>query len=91
MLKLLVNFISTFSSSSELKSPTIHLIREIYETDYAHEHFIAELDKALLDKVDYIIIEPNKLGDETARWILVGNCLSKTSIISGLASLAAGK
>lgn len=30
------------------------------------------------------------LPDETARWILVGNCLSKTSIVSGLAALAAG-
>lgn len=28
--------------------------------------------------------------DETARWILVGNCLSKTAIVSGLASVAAG-
>ncbi|CAG9800575.1 unnamed protein product [Chironomus riparius] len=77
------------SPIDELKSPIVHLIREIYETDDAHEHFIAELDKALIEKVDYIIIEPNKLGDETARWILVGNCLSKTSIVTGLASIAA--
>lgn len=80
--------IDTCSRFSELKSPTVHLIREIYETDDAHEHFIAELDKALIEKVDYIIIEPNKLGDETARWILVGNCLSKTSIAAGIASVA---
>lgn len=40
----------------------MYLIREIYETDAAHESFIVELDKALFEKVDYIIIEPNKLG-----------------------------
>jgi hypothetical protein len=67
------------------------LIREIYENDDAHEHFIAELDKALIESVDFIIIEPNKLGDETARWILVGNCLGKTAIVTGLASLAASE
>lgn len=58
-LNVLINICSNFS---ELKSPIVHLIREIYETDDAHEHFIAELDKALIEKVDYIIIEPNRLG-----------------------------
>ncbi|KAG5678434.1 hypothetical protein PVAND_008108 [Polypedilum vanderplanki] len=77
-------------SEDELKSPTVHLIREIYETNDAHEHFIAELDKALIEKVDYIIIEPTKIGDETARWIVVGNCLSKTSMICSSACIAAG-
>jgi hypothetical protein len=63
-LKLCVIFTNyvILSTSSELKSPTVHLIREIYETDNAHDHFIAALDRALVEKVDYIIIEPNKLG-----------------------------
>ena len=35
-----------------------------------------------------IIIEPTKIGDETARWIQVGNCLHKTAVISGFGCLA---
>lgn len=38
-------------------------------------------------KVDYIIIEPLRLADETGRWITVGNCLHKTAVVSGLASI----
>lgn len=85
---LIINFF--FYHFSEIKSPTVQLIREIYETDNAHEHFISELDKALISKADYIIIEPSKLGDETGRWIMVGNCLNKTAIVSGVASIASG-
>uniref|UniRef100_A0A1L8EDB2 Putative transmembrane protein 11 log mitochondrial isoform x1 n=1 Tax=Haematobia irritans TaxID=7368 RepID=A0A1L8EDB2_HAEIR len=67
--------------------PTFHIIREVYDSSNAHQHFEAELDKALEAKVDYIIIEPHRLGDETGRWITVGNCLHKTAVVSGLASL----
>lgn len=56
----------------------------------AFEKFEAELDKALETKVDYIIIEPTRLGDETGRWIYVGNCLHKTAVISGIASVIYG-
>lgn len=38
--------------------------------------------------MNYIIIEPTKLGDETGRWITVGNCLHKTSVATGIASIA---
>lgn len=76
--------------SSELKSPTVHLIREIYDGENAHENFILDLDRALVEKYDYIIVEPAKVADETSRWILVGNCLHKTSVLSGLASIASG-
>ncbi|XP_067646264.1 transmembrane protein 11 homolog, mitochondrial isoform X1 [Eurosta solidaginis] len=67
-------------------APTFRIIREVYESTNAHERFEAELDKALEAKVDYIIIEPPRLGDETGRWITVGNCLHKTAVVSGLAS-----
>ena len=73
---------------SELKSPTVHIIREVYEGQNAHETFEAELEKALEARVNYIIIEPARLSDETERWINVGNCLHKTAVISGLASIA---
>ena len=41
-------------------------------------------------QVHTIIIEPSKLGDETARWITVGNCLHKTAVTTGLGSLGCG-
>jgi hypothetical protein len=31
------------------------------------------------------------VADETSRWILVGNCLHKTGVVFGLASIASGK
>ncbi|EDS34798.1 conserved hypothetical protein [Culex quinquefasciatus] len=77
------------SPIDELKSPTVHVIREVYETENAHETFELELDKALYAKADYIIIEPTRLGEETGRWIAVGNCLHKTALVSGVASVAA--
>lgn len=76
---------------SEIKSPTVHLIREIYDGENAHENFISDLDRALVEKFDYIIIEPVKLADETSRWIMVGSCLHKTAVLSGLGSIAAGE
>lgn len=74
---------------SEVKSNTIQVIREVYEGD-ERERFEAELEKALEAKVNYIIIEPQRLGDETARWITIGNCLHKTAVVSGLASIVCG-
>lgn len=65
------------------------MIREVYEGD-EHDTFESELEKALEAKVKYIIIEPQRLGDETARWIRVGNCLHKTAVVSGLASIVCG-
>lgn len=64
----------------------MQIIREVYEGQNAHEAFEAELEKALKARVNYIIIEPARLGDETERWITVGNCLHKTAVLSGVAS-----
>lgn len=75
---------------SELKSPTTHIIREVYEGQNAHEAFETELEKALEARVNYIIIEPARLSDETERWITVGNCLHQTAVATGLASIASG-
>lgn len=82
--------ISVLSANfSEDKSQSTQVIREVYEGD-EHETFENELEKALEAKVKYIIIEPQRLGDETARWIRVGNCLHKTAVVSGLASIVCG-
>ncbi len=49
-----------------------------------------ELEKALEAKASVIVIEPSKLGDETARWIMVGNCLHKTAVLAGLSCIVTG-
>ena len=52
--------------------------------------FELELERALEASVPVIVIEPVRLGDETARWIAVGNCLHKTSVLAGLGSVITG-
>lgn len=46
-----------------------------------------ELQEALESKAKYIIIEPFKLGELTARWIRVGNFFHKVSVVFGVTSL----
>ena len=79
-----------FSSSGLPGIGEYAVIREIYENDSSSEDFENELERALESEVQTIIIEPTKLGDETARWIYVGNCLHKTAVISGIGSLVTG-
>lgn len=61
LLNILIFYYSTG------KQPTFHVIREVYDSSNAHERFEAELEKALEAKVDFIIIEPPRLGDETGK------------------------
>lgn len=63
------------------------VIREVYSDESSAETFEFELECALEAGVHYIVIEPTKLGEETSRWIKVGNCLHKTSVLAGLCSL----
>lgn len=75
---------------SELKSPTTHIIQEIYEVQNAHEAFEAELEKALVARINYIIVEPARLGGEYKSWIqllvrswyseMEGDCFSVNSL-----------
>ncbi|XP_021348662.1 transmembrane protein 11-B, mitochondrial-like [Mizuhopecten yessoensis] len=46
-----------------------------------------ELERASEAETKTIIIETCKLGDVTARWIRVGNCLHKTTVVSGVISM----
>ncbi|KAM4704195.1 transmembrane protein 11-A, mitochondrial-like [Rhinophrynus dorsalis] len=64
-----------------------YVIHEVYDGDFSQEQFEAELDAALEHQYRYIVIEPARLGDETARWISVGNCLHRTAVITGAACL----
>ncbi|KAK3890661.1 hypothetical protein Pcinc_005395 [Petrolisthes cinctipes] len=68
----------------------IAIIREVYDSDSAHETFELELERALERGVPTIVIEPTTLGDETARWIAVGNCLHKTAVLAGFGAISAG-
>ncbi|XP_038047230.1 transmembrane protein 11, mitochondrial-like [Patiria miniata] len=63
------------------------IIHEIYDNGDAQEQFEYELEQALEAGRSIIIIEPSRLGDETARWITVGNCLHKTAVLAGMACL----
>ncbi|GFU28217.1 transmembrane protein 11, mitochondrial [Nephila pilipes] len=65
------------------------IIREIYDGENAHEVFENELERALEAQCSCIVIEPTKLGEETARWISVGNCLHKSAVLSGFGSILA--
>jgi len=66
------------------------IIKEIYDTENAHDAFVEELERALEGGYGVIVVEPSRLGDETARWISVGNCLHKTAVLTGLAALTTG-
>ncbi|XP_002732363.1 transmembrane protein 11-A, mitochondrial-like [Saccoglossus kowalevskii] len=70
---------------SDLPSPSeCAIIREVYDGENAQEHFEFQLEHALEAECGIIVIEPSKIGDETARWITVGNCLHKTAVITGV-------
>lgn len=69
---------------------SIVVIREVYESENAYEVFEVELERALDAGYHTIIIEPTRLGDETGRWISVGNCLHKTAVLSGLGAIGFG-
>ncbi|XP_069124678.1 transmembrane protein 11-B, mitochondrial-like [Argopecten irradians] len=67
--------------------PSTVIIREPGEDGDNERDVEGELEKATLANTKTIIIESSKLGDMTARWISVGNCLHKTSVVSGLSSM----
>lgn len=77
-------------SLSGTHSTEIAVIREVYDGENAQERFELELERALEAAVPVIVIEPVRLGDETARWISVGNCLHKTAVLAGLGSIITG-
>ncbi|XP_076345310.1 transmembrane protein 11, mitochondrial-like [Tachypleus tridentatus] len=70
-----------------LDIPDTAIVREIYDEENSHEAFENELEKALEAGCSTIIIKPSRLGDETARWIAVGNCLHKTAVFAGFGSI----
>ncbi|KAL9956660.1 hypothetical protein ACROYT_G038174 [Oculina patagonica] len=70
--------------SEDLPEGGCVIIHEIYDSEDAREQFEADLERALESQCAMIVIEPTMIGEETARWIQVGNCLHKTAVIAGL-------
>lgn len=50
--------------------------------------FENELEHALESGCDMIVIEPERLGEETVRWIKLGDCLSSTAVMTGSTGVA---
>jgi len=63
------------------------IIREVFDSENPYERFESELEAALSQGTETIVIEPARLGEETSRWISVGNCLHKTSVIAGITGI----
>lgn len=91
LMKITFNTYIDFPFNRELDPSKVAIIREVYDTDNAHETFELELERALEAGCNIIVVEPSRLGDETARWIAVGNCLHKTAILSGIGAIATGR
>lgn len=77
------------SSASNLPQKTVNttVIREVYDGINSQERFMFELETALADRSDYIVIEPNRLGETTSQWIRIGNWLHKGAVLSGASAI----
>lgn len=71
----------------EPDSESTYIIREIYENENSIETFLIQLERALHRRYECIVIEPKRLAEETGRWIMLGNILSRLSLLSGAASI----
>uniref|UniRef100_A0A8D1FBX1 Transmembrane protein 11 n=1 Tax=Sus scrofa TaxID=9823 RepID=A0A8D1FBX1_PIG len=82
------SFAVTFPNEGlSLAATDCYIVHEIYSGENAQDQFECELEQALEAQYKYIVIEPTRIGDETARWITVGNCLHKTTVLAGTACL----
>jgi len=69
--------------------PKYTVIHDLYKAgnSYSDEILEEQLETALESQIQHIIIEPQQIGDETTKWIQVGNFLHKSSVLSGLLCL----
>uniref|UniRef100_A0A5S6PZA5 Uncharacterized protein n=1 Tax=Trichuris muris TaxID=70415 RepID=A0A5S6PZA5_TRIMR len=77
------------SSSSPVTSPQIAIIDDIFPRDNNFDSInaMAQLDKALEEKYPIIVIEPKTLGEQTSRWIEIGNMLHRSSVLLSIGSI----
>ena len=59
------------------------IIRDFGDNDLNEENTENELERAFEQKAEVIIVEHVTLGEDTAKWIKVGNVLHKTAVLSG--------
>ncbi|KAF6038597.1 TMEM11 [Bugula neritina] len=71
-----------------MSTPECYVIRHVNDEEDL-KSLEVELDGALNAQTDIIIIEPARLGKETARWISVGNFLHKGSVVCGVTACIA--
>ncbi|XP_026714973.1 transmembrane protein 11, mitochondrial [Athene cunicularia] len=81
------NLVERLQNLVTLSSTDCYIVHEIYNGENAQDQFEYELEQALEAQYKYIVIEPTRIGDETARWITVGNCLHKTAVLAGTTCL----
>ena len=63
------------------------VIREVYENGLASEFFALQLDYALDAGAPVIVIEPSRLGRETAQWLAIGAGLRHAALSACALSL----
>lgn len=68
----------------------VTVIREVYENGLAAEYFAMQLDYALESGIRTIVIEPSRLGRETAHWLSIGNMLRRSAFAAGSLCLISG-
>lgn len=74
----------------DLKPSNIAVIKEVYDSENALAKFELELETALDLGCTIIVIEPERLAEETTHWIAIGNVLHKIAVGSGLISVITG-
>lgn len=66
----------------------IRVVQEVFNEQEPgmQEYNLEQLDLALEDHSDVVVIEPRRLGAQTLRWIRMGNFLQGLTITAGLAA-----
>ncbi|GAB6020438.1 hypothetical protein CHUAL_003131 [Chamberlinius hualienensis] len=72
----------------ELDGTVTAFIREIYNGNQSLNQFDYELERALTEKCDVIVIEPETLARSTSNWIVFGNRLYRFSVALGISTYA---
>eukprot|EP00794_Sanderia_malayensis_P008841 gene8841-9789_t len=82
--------VDTAEDSEWSATPEYIVIREVFGSEDPDTYSEEQLEDALEDEITYIVIEPSRVGNETSKWILLGNFLHKTTVLAGLGCLSSG-
>ena len=79
------------SSSREWSPiPEYAFIRASYGPEDQSDDLEEQLEDALEDEAIHIIIESKRIGDETTKWIQMGNFLHKSTVLTGFSCIVTG-